>query len=83
MHGREYHQKGREPSTKKVNMNGIPKTYYWCPYHQQWTIHSPKNCKRLPSSKGRKKQSDQKAIKRSQFEERKIAYIQAKAAYEA
>jgi hypothetical protein len=64
-------------------VNGIPKTYYWCPYHLQWTIHLPKDCKRLPSSKGKKKQSDKKAIKRSQFKERKKAYLQAKTAYEA
>jgi hypothetical protein len=75
--------KDNEPSTKKVNVNGIPKTYYWCPYHQQWTIHSPKDCKRLPSGKGKKKQGDKKAVKRSQFKERKKAYLQAKAAYKA
>ena len=49
----------------------------------QCTVLSPKECKRLPSSKGRKNQSDKKAIKRSQFKERKKAYILAKAAYEA
>jgi len=64
-------------------MDGIPKTYYWCPYHQQWTIHSPKDCKRLPSKKGKNKQGDKKVIKKSQFKERKKAYLQAKAAYEA
>jgi hypothetical protein len=32
---------------------------------------------------GKKKPSDKKAIKRSQFKERKKAYIHAKAAYEA
>jgi hypothetical protein len=61
----------------------ISKTYYWCPYHLQWTVHSPKECKRLPPGKGKKKPTDKKAIKRSQFKERKKAYIHAKAAYEA
>jgi hypothetical protein len=75
--------KDNEPSTKKVNVNGIPKTYYWCPYHQQWTIHPPKDCKRLPSRNGKNIQGDKKAIKKSQFKERKKAYLQAKAAYEA
>jgi hypothetical protein len=42
-----------------------------------------KECKRLPVGKGRKNQKDKKAIKRSQFKEKKQAYIQAKAAYEA
>jgi len=75
--------KDGDPSTKKVHVNGISKTYYWCPYHLQWTVHSPKECKRLPPGKGRKNHSDKKAIKRSQFKERKKAYIHAKAAYKA
>jgi hypothetical protein len=75
--------KDGDPSIKKVHVNGISKTYYWCPYHLQWTVHSPKECKRLPVGKGKKNQSDKKAIKRSQFKERKKAYIHAKAAYEA
>jgi hypothetical protein len=49
----------------------------------QWTVHSPKECKRLPPGKGKKIQSDKEAIKRSQFRERKKTYIHAKAAYEA
>jgi hypothetical protein len=49
----------------------------------QWTVHPPKECKRLPVGKGRKNQKDKNAIKRSQFKEKKQAYIQAKAAYEA
>jgi hypothetical protein len=77
MHGRG------EPVTKKVHVNGISKTYYWCPYHLQWTVHSPKECKRLPSGKAKNRPTDKKAIKRSQFKERKKAYIHAKAAYEA
>jgi hypothetical protein len=74
--------KDGDPLIKKVPVNGISKTYYWCPYHLQWTVHSPKECKRLPVEKGKKNQSDKKVIKRSQFKERKKAYIQAKAAYE-
>ncbi len=50
---------------------------------RQWTIHTPKECKRLPSGKGKSKLTDKKAIKRAQFKERKKAYIHAKAAYEA
>jgi hypothetical protein len=49
----------------------------------QWKVHPPKECKGLPPGKGKKKPSDKKAIKRSQFKERKKAYIHAKAAYEA
>jgi hypothetical protein len=75
--------KDGDPVTKKVHVNGISKTYYWCPYHLQWTVHSPKECKRLPTGKGKSKSTDKKAIKRSQFKERKKAYIHAKAAYEA
>ena len=56
---------------------------YWCPHYLQWTVHSPKECKRLPIGKRRKNQNDKKAIKRSHFKEKKKAYIQAKAAYEA
>jgi len=67
--------KNGDPSTKKVHVNGIFKTYYWCPHHQQWTVHSPKECKRLPVGKGKKNQKDKKAIKRSQFKEKKQAYI--------
>jgi hypothetical protein len=75
--------KSGEPSTKKVHVNGVSKTYYWCPNHQQWTSHPPKDCKRLPVEKGKKNQKNKKSIKRSQFKEKKQAYIQAKAAYEA
>jgi len=48
--------KDGEPSTKKMHVNGVSKTYYWCPYHNQWTIHPPKDCKRLPVGKGKKNQ---------------------------
>ena len=49
--------KNGDPSTKKVHVNGISKTYYWCPHHLQWTVHLPKECKRLPVGKGRKNQN--------------------------
>jgi hypothetical protein len=75
--------KDGDPVTKREHVNGISKTYYCCPYHLQWTVHSPKECKRLPTGKGKSKPTDKKAIKRSQFKERKKAYIHAKAAYEA
>jgi hypothetical protein len=75
--------KDGDPVTRKERVNGLSKTYYWCPYHLQWTIHTPKECKRLPSGKGKSKLTDKKAFKRSQFKERKKAYIHAKAAYEA
>jgi hypothetical protein len=49
--------------TTSDGVNGISKTYYWCPYHLQWTIHSPKECKRLPTGKGKSKPTDKKVIK--------------------
>jgi hypothetical protein len=67
--------KDGDPVTKKVHVNGISKTYYWCPYHLQWTVHSPQECKRLPTGKGKSKPTDKKAFKRSQFKERKKAYV--------
>ncbi len=73
--------KDGDPVTRKERVNGLSKTYYWCPYHLQWTIHTPKECKRLPSGKGKSKLTDKKAFKRSQFKERKKAYIHAKAAH--
>jgi hypothetical protein len=35
--------KDSDLTIKKVHVNGISKTYYWCPYHLQWTVHSPRN----------------------------------------
>jgi hypothetical protein len=45
--------KNGDPSTKKVHVNGVSKTYYWCPPYQKWAVHSPKECKRLPVGKGK------------------------------
>jgi hypothetical protein len=74
--------KSGEPSTKKVYSDGKTKVYHWCTYHSQWTVHSPAECKRLKS--GRKKEyKDRKAFKKQDFKDKKQAYIQAKAAYQA
>ena len=32
--------KDGDPVNRKERVNGISKTYYWCPYHLQWTIHT-------------------------------------------
>jgi hypothetical protein len=55
--------KSKEPSTKKVYSDGKSKTYHWCPYDSQWTIHSPAECKRLKSTKGKQEYKSKKAIK--------------------
>ena len=54
-----------------------------CPYHNQWTIHAPADCKRLKPTKRIKDDKGRKAIKRQDFKDKKQAFIQAKAAYEA
>ena len=71
--------KAGEPSVKSVLDDGKRKTYHWCPYHNQWTIHSPSECKKL-KGKGKK---EKKAFKRQNFKEKKKAYIHAKAALRA
>jgi len=30
---------------KVVTINGKQVTYFWCPYHQRWTIHKSKACR--------------------------------------
>ena len=75
--------KDGESVIKRVNVEGKSKTYYWCPHHQQWTIHKPSECKRLKPSSGKKSSKEKKVIKRQNFKEKKQAYIQAKAAYQA
>jgi hypothetical protein len=74
--------KAGEPSCKKVHADGKSKTYYWCPYHNQWTIHTPAECRKV---KIRKRENKSKKVhkKTSNFKEKKQAYIQAKAAYKA
>ncbi len=59
--------------------------YHWCPHHNQWTIHTAAECKRLKPTRGKKDyyKKDKKAIKRQNFKDKKQAFIQAKAAYEA
>jgi hypothetical protein len=71
-----------EPSMKKVYVDGKTKAYHWCPHHLQWTIHSPMECKRQPS-RMKKKGMFKKAKKRENFKAKKVAYLQAKAAYHA
>jgi hypothetical protein len=75
--------KAGEPTMKRMNVEGQAKTYYWCPHHQQWTIHKPTECKRLKPSRGKKGSKEKKVIKRQNFKQKKQAYIQAKAAYQA
>jgi hypothetical protein len=49
--------------------------------HNQWTIHTPAECKRLKSTRGKQDYKNKKAIKRQDFKDKKQAFIQAKAAY--
>lgn len=53
--------KDSKPSIKNMYSDGKSKTYHWSPYHLQWTIHSPAECKRLNSTKGKKDYKDKKA----------------------
>jgi hypothetical protein len=71
-----------EPSTKRMYSDGKNKTYHWCPHHNQWTIHTAAECKRLKPTRGKKDYKNKKAIKRQNFKDKKQAFIQAKAAYE-
>jgi hypothetical protein len=73
-----------EPSTKRMYSDGKNKIYHWCPHHNQWTIHTAAECKRLKPTRGKKDYNkNKKAIKRQNFKDKKQAFIQAKAAYEA
>ncbi len=83
MHGREYHQKVGDSSTKRMYSDAKHKTYHWCPHHNEWTIHTPAECKRLKPTRGKKDYKNKKTIKRQNFKDKKQAFIQAKAAYEA
>jgi hypothetical protein len=75
--------KSGEPSTKRMYSDGKNKTYHWCPHHNEWTIHTAAECKRLKPTRGKKDYKNKKAIKRQDFKDKKQAFIQAKAAYEA
>jgi hypothetical protein len=76
--------KDGEATTKKVTVDGRTKTYYWCTYHHQWTIHKPSECKKK-SSRLQKKQVFKKnnKSKSTNYKAKKAAYIHAKAAYDA
>jgi hypothetical protein len=75
--------KSGEPSTKKMNVDGKHKVYYWCPNHLEWTIHKPSECRRLRPRRKNQDYKNKKATKRQNFKDKKKAYIQAKAAYQA
>ena len=76
--------KDKEPSIKRMSVEGKTKTYYWCPNHLQWTLHKPSECKRKLAKAGRfKKSSTNKSKKRETYNARKAAYMEAKAAYKA
>ena len=68
-----------------MRSDGKDKIYHWCPHHNQWTIHTAAEYKRLKPTRGKKDyyKKDKKAIKRQNFKDKKQAFIQAKAAYEA
>jgi hypothetical protein len=75
--------KSGEPSMKKMYVDGNHKVYYWCPHHLEWTIHKPSECKRLRPRRKNQDYKKKKATKRQNFKDKKKAYIQAKAAYQA
>jgi len=52
------------------------------PHHNEWTIHTPAECKRWKPTRGKKYYKNKKAIKRQNFKDKKQGIIQAKAAYE-
>jgi hypothetical protein len=72
-----------ESSCKKVHVDGKSKTYYWCPYHNQWTIHTPAECRKVKARRRDNNKGKKVHKKTSNFKEKKQAYIQAKAAYKA
>jgi hypothetical protein len=63
-----------EASTKRMYSDGKNKTYYWCPHRI-----------RLKPTRGKKDyyKKNKKTSKRQNFKDKKQAFIQAKAAYEA
>ena len=64
-------------------VDGKYKVYYWCPNHLEWTIHKPTECRKLQPRKKNQDYKNKKATKRQNFKDKKKAYIQAKAAYQA
>jgi hypothetical protein len=58
-----------------VRDNGQKKTYHWCSYHKQWTRHKASECKKLAFSS-----KQQRKDKRTEYKEKKMAYMEAKAA---
>jgi len=70
--------KDGESTTKKVMTDGTTKKYHWCEYHRLWTIHSPKECKRQPTGKHKAKKGS--LAKKKRYNQRKKAYMYAKAA---
>jgi len=46
-------------------------------------IHAPADCKRLKPTRGKKDYKNRKATKRQDFKDKKQAFIQVKAAYDA
>ena len=69
---------------EKMYSDGKNKIYHWCPNHNQWSIHTAAECKRIKPTRGKKDyDKNKKVIKRQNFKDKKQAYIQAKAAYEA
>jgi hypothetical protein len=75
--------KDGEPHTKRMYVDGKYKVYYWCPNHLEWTIHKPSECRRLKPRKKTQDYKNKKVTKRQNFKNKKKAYIQAKAAYQA
>jgi hypothetical protein len=64
-------------------VDGKHKVYCWCLNHLEWTIHKPSECRRLRPRMKNQDCKNKKATKRQNFKDKKEAYIQAKAAYQA
>ena len=69
--------KDGESTSKMVLTDGKRKKYHWCEYHKQWTIHSPKECRKQPSGKYKGKKGGNR--KTSKYTLKK-AYLDVKAA---
>jgi hypothetical protein len=70
--------KDGESTSKMVLTDGKRKKYHWCEYHKQWTIHSPKECRKQPTGNYKGKKGDNK--KASKYSLKKKAYLDVKAA---